>query len=78
MYASTNRLATGRARLRAAEWHHLALRFLGSTIEAAVDGERVVSLVDSAFVCGMAGLGSDWRVTHFDDFRVGPAPAWAS
>ncbi|MCX5215279.1 hypothetical protein OG689_39530 [Kitasatospora sp. NBC_00240] len=54
-------------------WHHLALTVDGPALTAAVDGNTVGSVTDTAFTTGMVGLGGDrYRNDQFDNLSVTP------
>jgi hypothetical protein len=66
----TAKLASGMVPFTPKTWHHLALAFRGSTIEASIDGARVASLSDETHKQGMAGVGTGWNLAQFDNFAV--------
>ncbi|MGA2072110.1 MAG: galactosylceramidase [Terriglobia bacterium] len=66
----TAKLAAGKVAFSLRTWHHLALAFRGSTIEASIDGARVASLSDETHKKGMAGIGTGWNNAQFADFAV--------
>jgi len=66
----TAKLASGKVAFSLKTWHHLALAFRGSTIEASIDGARVASLSDETHKKGMAGIGTGWNLAQFADFAV--------
>jgi hypothetical protein len=71
-------LADGTVSFDARRWHKLALTFSGTRITAAIDGVEVRTIEDHTFFeGGMAGLGSGWNITEFDNFSLrgvaGPA-----
>lgn len=66
----TVKLASGKVPFSLKTWHHLALAFRGSTIEASIDGARVASLSDVTHKTGMAGVGTGWNLAQFDNFAV--------
>lgn len=56
-------------------WHTLALTFIGSYVEASVDGTIVASVDDSTYTHGMIGLGTgwingQWNTAQFDNLSV--------
>lgn len=65
-------LAKGEIQQRPNEWHHVELRFDGSTIEAFIDGARVAKVADSSHTHGMFSLGSNWTKVEFDNLKVEP------
>ena len=65
-------LAKGEIPAGTPAWHHVALRFAGTTIEAMIDGREVARTADSSHTNGMFALGSNWTRVEFDDLRVEP------
>jgi galactosylceramidase len=69
--AGTKRLLTsGHVAITPKSWHDLGLRLMGSSIEARIDGKMVGQAVDSSHLNGMAGIGSGWGNSEFDNFMV--------
>jgi hypothetical protein len=66
----TAKLASGKVPFSLGTWHHLALAFRGSTIEASIDGGGVASQNDETHKKGMAGIGTGWNLAQFDNFAV--------
>jgi Glycosyl hydrolase family 59 len=64
------RLASGTLSVMPHSWHSLALTFQGPAITAAVDGHTIAQTSDSTHGKGMAGIGSGWNRTMFDNFEV--------
>jgi hypothetical protein len=56
------------------QWHHLKLRFVGSTITGFVDGVSVLSVTNQLFARGMVGLITGDRKSRntacFDNLTV--------
>lgn len=52
------------------KWHHLSLKFKGSTISASVNGKEVVSVNSTKYTHGLAGIGSALNIAEFDNFEV--------
>ena len=70
--ACTKVLASGTVPFGADHWHRLALKFLGRTVAASIDGAVVAAVEDNAYNTGMAGLGTGWNNAMFDNFFVRP------
>ncbi len=68
----TATLASGTVSLVTKQWHHLALRFHGTQIEAELDGKPLASVQDATHTHGMFALGSEWNLVQFDNLRVTP------
>jgi Glycosyl hydrolase family 59/Concanavalin A-like lectin/glucanases superfamily len=66
----TIKLASGKASFSTKTWHHLALSFKGSTLQASIDGASVGSANDNTHTKGMAGIGTGWNKAQFDNFSI--------
>ena len=64
------KLASGHASFSTKTWHHLALAFKGSTIQASIDGVPVANVTDNTHRQGMAGIGTGWNKVQFDNFSI--------
>lgn len=64
------KLAAGKVPFPIGKWHHLSLRFNGSTIEASIDGAAVTHVTDTGHTHGMVAIGSGWNKAQFDNFTV--------
>ncbi|MDQ3365349.1 MAG: DUF1080 domain-containing protein [Myxococcota bacterium] len=54
-------------------WHTLRFSAVGSRLELFLDGKRVMSVTDTAFAWGTAGIRTDaMSGAYIDDWRVGP------
>jgi hypothetical protein len=53
-----------------AKWHTLSLSLQGSTITASIDGTVVVTVTDTSFTSGQAGLESTWDTVQYNNFQV--------
>jgi hypothetical protein len=67
---STVKLASGKVPFSLKAWHHLALVFKGSAIQASIDGASVASVTDETHKKGMAGIGTGWNQAQFDNFSI--------
>jgi O-glycosyl hydrolase len=65
-------LASGVASIDRAAWHSLSLRFHGTTVVAALDGNTIGTVEDAAHARGMICLGSEWNRVQFDNLSVQP------
>lgn len=63
-------------------WHHLGLRFVGTTITAEIDGRAVMTVSDDEHRTGQIALqAGQWSPVQFDDIAVTPTaepPVFAS
>lgn len=63
-------------------WHHLGLRFVGTTITAEIDGRAVMTVSDDEHRTGQIALQvGQWSPVQFDDIVVTPTadpPVFAS
>jgi hypothetical protein len=66
----TVKLASGKVPFSLKTWHHLALAFRGSAIQASIDGASVASVADETHKKGMAGIGTGWNQAQFDNFAI--------
>jgi hypothetical protein len=66
----TAKLASGKVPFSLKTWHHLALAFWGSAIQASIDGASVASVTDETHKKGMAGIGTGWNQAQFDNFAI--------
>jgi len=63
-------LATGAVPFSANTWHTLRFSFANDNIRAYIDGVQIVSLNDSTYPSGLAGLATDWNNARFDQFAI--------
>ena len=68
--AGSQKLASGMQSFPLCTWHSLCIRFKGSKISVLVDKKEVVSVNDTKYTHGVAGLGSDFNYAEFDDFEI--------
>ncbi len=68
--APSRTLAAGAAPFAANKWHRLQLVFQGAKISAMIDDKPIASITDSTHTMGMAGFGSGWHKTSFDNFAM--------
>lgn len=66
-------LASGNEQARDEEWTSLGIEVQDATVIASLDNGIVVSIVDTQYTDGLAGLGSGWNVAVFERFSVSPA-----
>jgi hypothetical protein len=64
------KLASGNADFPPFTWHNLTIRFKGNNISVQVNNREVASVTDTKYTHGLAGLGSDFNYTEFDDFEI--------
>jgi hypothetical protein len=63
-------LASGYADFPPFAWHNLTMRLKGNKISVSVGDKEVISVTDAKYTHGLAGLGSDFNFTEFDDFEI--------
>jgi hypothetical protein len=63
-------LASGKAELKHAQWHRLALSFKGNRISGALDNVPLGVVEDGTHLHGMFALGSGWNTVQFDNLAV--------
>jgi hypothetical protein len=83
VYGTITTLASGQAstgKFGVGTWHHLAMRFHGTTITAYLDGHELATVQDGSHTIGQVGFQvSPWQKAQFDNLSVvptGPAPAF--
>lgn len=65
-------LASGKVSFPLNTWHHVALRFKGTSIQAIIGRSQVAAVTDPRHKNGMVGIGSGWNKAEFDNFAVRP------
>lgn len=68
--AGSLKIASGSASFPPYTWHTLAIKFKGSKISVFVDNKEVADITDTKYTHGVAGVGSDFNYTEFDDFEI--------
>ncbi|GAB4319775.1 MAG: hypothetical protein Kow0059_13910 [Candidatus Sumerlaeia bacterium] len=58
--------------------HTLAMTLTGDQISVALDGQTYITITDSTFSGGAAGLAEQWNLVYFDNFAVEPPGAAAA
>jgi hypothetical protein len=80
VYGVISTLASGQATgtFGAGTWHHLAMRFHGTTITGYLDGQQLATVQDGSHTVGQVGFEvSPWQQAQFDNLSVvptGPEP----
>ncbi len=74
LYAGSQKLLSGQAEFKPFVWHTLVLSLKGSKISIAVDNKEVANITDQKYTHGLAGLGSDFNFTEFDNFGIKRVP----
>jgi len=70
LYAGSLVIASGYADFSAFTWQPVSLKFSGSTISAKVNNKEVITLKNTRYTHGLAGLGSGYNYASFDNFEV--------
>jgi galactosylceramidase len=70
LMAGKKRLSTGVAALEISAWQNLRLQVKGTEIRAYLNEKEIVSLSDTTFRKGMAGVGCSFDRVEFDNFQV--------
>jgi hypothetical protein len=68
--AGDQKLASGDAYFPPFIWHNITMTLKGNRISVSVNNKEVISVTDSNFAHGLAGVGSDFNFTEFDNFEV--------
>jgi len=63
-------IASGNADFPAFVWQPVSMKFSGSIISVQVNNKEVVTLKNTRYTHGLAGLGSGYNYASFDDFEV--------
>jgi hypothetical protein len=67
---ATISLASGKAAIGLATWHHFALSFQGGQVTATLDGAQLAKVNDGSHAHGMIALGTGWNRAQFDNLAV--------
>jgi len=51
-------------------WHTIEIGFSGNTVRAAFNGATVATVSDNVYPRGLAGLGSGFHESYFDNFII--------
>ena len=70
LYAGDQRIASGNTDFPPFSWHHISIKFKGNNISVSVNNKEVVSMINTKYSHGLAGLGSDFNYVEFDNFEV--------
>jgi hypothetical protein len=68
--AGSQVLASGYADFPPFRWHNLSMVLKGQKISVFINDKEVVSVTDSKYTHGLAGLGSDFNFVEFDDLEI--------
>jgi galactosylceramidase len=68
--AGSQILVSGYADFPPLTWHYLSMSLKGQKISVSIDNKEVVSVNDTKYTHGLAGLGSDFNYAEFDDFEI--------
>lgn len=68
--AGSQKLASGHADFPPFTWHSMVMRLNGNKIAVLINNKEVVSVTDTQYTHGLAGLGSDFNYAEFDDFEI--------
>jgi len=63
-------IGTGWADFPPFKWHHLSIKFKGSAISAWVNDKELVSVTNTKYTHGLAGIGSAFNFAEFDNFEI--------
>lgn len=70
LFAGSQKLASGYAWFPPFTWHTLSMRFNGNRISVSVNNKETISVTDTKYSHGLAGIGSDFNYAEFDDFGI--------
>lgn len=63
-------LAQGKVPFSANTMHSLKLDFQSSHIQAFIDGKQILSITDTVYNSGYAGIGTSWNHARFDNLKL--------
>jgi hypothetical protein len=72
LFAGDEAIARGETEIGSQKWRRLGLRFEGNRITMLIDAKPIHTLNHDGIRAGLAGLGSSWTATDFDNFSVRP------
>jgi hypothetical protein len=70
LYAGASLLASGSLNVPTNAWLNLRLAMQGSLLTGFVNHTQVVSVLDTTYSAGLAGLGCGWHAAQFDNFTL--------
>ena len=70
LFAGNQEIAKGEANFPAFAWNHLSMKLKGSSISVSVNYKDIFRINNTKYAHGLAGLGSGFNLTEFDDFEV--------
>jgi hypothetical protein len=70
IYAGDQKIGSGKSTFEPFTQNHISMKFNGNTVSASVNGTEVVSVNNSKYTHGLAGIGSDFNMVEFDNFEV--------
>ena len=70
LFAGDQKIGSGNIPFAPFIWHQLSMKCKGNLISVSVNGKEVVSVTDSKYTQGLAGIGSDFNTVEFDNFEV--------
>jgi len=63
-------LAYGNSEFQPFRWYNLAMAFKGDKITVLLDNNVIVTIKDTRYTHGLAGIGSDFNKVEFDDLEI--------
>lgn len=70
LYAGDQKIKSGKTKFEPFIQNHISIKFNGNTVSASVNNIEVVSVNNSKYTHGLAGIGSDFNTVEFDNFEV--------
>ncbi len=70
LFAGNQQLSSGYFPFKPLIYHRVVLSMKSNTIQVLIDGKPVTQVEDHHFSHGMAGLGSGFNLTEFDNFSI--------
>jgi len=70
LYAGDQKIGSGRTSFEPFTQNRISMKFNGNRVSASVNSIQVVSINNSKYTHGLAGIGSDFNTVEFDTFEV--------
>ena len=70
LYAGDQKIGSGKAKFEPFTQNRISMKFNGGIVSASVNSIEVVSVNNSKYTHGLAGIGSDFNTVEFDNFVV--------
>ena len=68
--AGDQKIGSGTTTFQPFTQNRISMKFMGNRVSASVNSKEVVSINNSKYTHGLAGIGSDFNTVEFDNFEV--------